>query len=141
MNKDEMHSVLKRFYSLFEGRSTTKPEDVCTPSYDDHMPHPGPTHLEGLRATSNMIREAFPDATCTVQQVLVDGDKVIGVNLFQGTNTGPLMGQPPTNKKVSMSTIDICRIENGKVAEIWHVEDMFGLMIQLGVVPPPGGGH
>lgn len=141
MNQDEMHSVLKRFYSMFEGRSTLRPEDVCTPTYLDHMPHPGPSHLEGLRNTVNMIRGAFPDATCTPQQFFTDGDKVIGVNMFQGTNTGPLMGGPPTGKKVVMNTIDICRVENGKVAEIWHVEDMLGMLIQLGVVPPPGGGH
>ncbi len=140
MNQDEMKSLMRKFYSLFEASSPLTPGDICSSNYVDHMPHPGPTHLEGLIGTANMIRAAFPDATCTPQQLLVDGDKVIGVNRFEGTNTGPLMGGPATNKKVVMNTIDVCRVENGKIAEIWHVEDMLGLLIQLGVVQPPGGG-
>ena len=38
----------------------------------------------------------------------------------------------------SMDGIDIARFEGGKIAEIWHIEDVMGMMQQLGVIPSPG---
>jgi predicted ester cyclase len=42
---------------------------------------------------------------------------------------------PPTGKKIDLSGIEIFRIENGKIAEIWGQADLLGLMQQLGVIP------
>jgi predicted ester cyclase len=46
------------------------------------------------------------------------------------------MGIPPTGKPVAMQGIDIVRIANGKIVEHWATFDQFGLLQQLGVVPP-----
>jgi extradiol dioxygenase family protein len=35
--------------------------------------------------------------------------------------------------------MDIWRIEEGKLRETWVIMDFMGLMVQLGVVPPPDG--
>jgi predicted ester cyclase len=45
------------------------------------------------------------------------------------------MGIPATGKQVTLSGIDILRIENGKIAERWAEYDNLGLLQQLGVVP------
>lgn len=138
MSPDDMKALMKCFYGMWEGKSSVRPEDICAATYLDHMPHPGPQGLEGVTGAVQMMRAAFPDSTSTPGLLLVDGDKVVGTNTFRGTHTGQLMNIAPTGRKAEMATIDICRIEGGKIAEIWHVEDMFALMIQLGVVPPPG---
>lgn len=56
---------------------------------------------------------------------------------FIGTQTGPLMGIPPTGKEVRMPGISIYRIANGQMQEAWVQYDALGLMQQLGVVPQP----
>ncbi len=45
------------------------------------------------------------------------------------------MGIPPTGKQVTMSGIAIYRLVDGKIVEQWGVNDMLGLLQQLGVVP------
>jgi SnoaL-like polyketide cyclase len=56
-----------------------------------------------------------------------------------GTNTGPfdLFGLPPTGRPVTMTGQEIFRAEAGKFAELWHLEDVPGMLRQLGLEPPP----
>lgn len=50
-----------------------------------------------------------------------------------GTNTGQWMGIPATGKPVRVAFIDIHRVVDGKVTESWHLEDIAGMLQQLGV--------
>ena len=37
-----------------------------------------------------------------------------------GTNTGPLFGNPPTDKAIVVTGFDLFRISNGKITELWQ---------------------
>jgi predicted ester cyclase len=45
------------------------------------------------------------------------------------------MGVAATDKTVEIESVDIIRVEDGKVAEHWGVTDTMGLMQQLGALP------
>jgi predicted ester cyclase len=49
------------------------------------------------------------------------------------------MGLQPTRKPITMTGIEIFRIENGKIAELWGEANLLGLMAQLGVAPASAG--
>jgi predicted ester cyclase len=46
-----------------------------------------------------------------------------------------MQGIPATGKAVSISSITIFRLDNGKIAEGWLLNDALGMMQQLGVIP------
>ena len=93
----------------------------------------------GFRTVIGMFREAFPDLRFTSQYMVAEGDLVVSYNLIEGTHKGGFMGIPPTRKKFRATAADVCRFNaEGKISEHWGVFDMFGLMVQLGVVPAPG---
>lgn len=93
---------------------------------------------EAFKEQVTMWRTAFPDATITVDLVLVDGDHTTTRWTGTGTNTGDMWGMPATNKSVTFTGIDVCRWEEGKIVENWSNEDIYGMMMQLGVIPTPG---
>ena len=74
------------------------------------------------------------------EDVLADGDRVIVRHHWTGTNKGPFFGMPPTGKSVKVAGMNIYRLAGGKIAEEWWGEDIYGLMVQLGVVKAPGQG-
>jgi steroid delta-isomerase-like uncharacterized protein len=85
-----------------------------------HNAAPGnPGGLEGVRFTVNGIRSAFPDLQFTVEDLIVEGDKVAQRWSWTGTQKGEFMGAPPTGTKTTMSGMSIVRIANGKIVEIW----------------------
>ena len=82
--------------------------------------------------------DAFPDTQTTIQDLIAEDDKVVARLIATATNTGPFAGQPPTGRSVTIRSIRIYRLADGKVAETWAMQDRLGLMEQLGIVPSPG---
>jgi predicted ester cyclase len=81
------------------------------------------------------------DFSLVVEDVAVEGDTVWSRNRARGTNTGSVMGHPPTGKPVDVDVIDIVRFEGGRIVEHWGIADQLGLMLQVGVVPPGDRGR
>lgn len=71
----------------------------------------------------------------TVDEVIAECDRVMVRWTFYGTQQGEYAGLPPTNRQVSYSGINIFRIAEGKIAEIWDISDRLWLWQQLGVLP------
>ncbi|MBZ0297814.1 MAG: ester cyclase [Anaerolineae bacterium] len=92
------------------------------------------TTLQGLKEDIRFLRTGFPDLHLTIEDMVADGDKVWIRMTAEGMNSGPLMG-PPTHKPMSVTVIDVCRFENGKIVEHWGVPDRFAQMAQLGLLP------
>ena len=82
-----------------------------------------------------MLRNAFPDITYTVEELIAEGDKVVARWSAEGTHLGDFVGIPPTHKQVRFSGIEIIRVVDGKAIEEWEELDRLGLMTQLGVIP------
>jgi predicted ester cyclase len=64
---------------------------------------------------------SMPDFRATTTLWVVKDDLVTAVVTYNGTHTGgELLGVPATGKPVTFSIIDIVRIKDGKIAELWH---------------------
>ena len=104
----------------------------------DYVAHAGTrtaTLAEDL-ASAKEWRQAFPDAVCTVNKFVAEGDLVTASWTCRGTNTGVGQGLPATGKSVAVSGMTIFRIKDGKLAEEWGVTDIWGLLRQLGLAAP-----
>ena len=95
-----------------------------------------PPGIEGIKQTVPMFRTAFPDLQFNIVDLIAEGDKVVSRLTIQATHKGEFMGISPTGKQVSITGIDIVRIVDGKMVELWGEVDMLRLMQNLGVVPP-----
>lgn len=114
-----------------------------SPSVIEHMPPPpGLTASSGFELAKMMIADfhkAFPDSKTTVINLVAEGNMVTVHSRYTGTNTGPFMGMPATNKKVDIEQVDIIRYDAaGKGVEHWAVIDQLTLLQQLGVIPMEG---
>ena len=108
-------------------------------NHDPSAPSGGwPRGPEGGKAIAATYRGAFPDLQFTIEDQIAEGDRVVTRWTARGTNTGELMGMPPTGKKAIVTGINIDRVANGKIAESWGNFDVLGMLQQLGVIPGPG---
>ena len=93
--------------------------------------------IEGAKLYATGILTAFSEQDMRHVDHIAEGDKVVIRWVNTATHTGDLMGIPPTGKTVTLTGTDIFRIEDGKLAEMWQNWDQMGMLIQLGVIPPP----
>ncbi len=100
------------------------------------LPGQGPG-LAGLKDVLRGLRAAFPNMHWTVDEQITEGDKVVTRFEWTGTHRGEFLGVPATGRTVRVWGIVIDRLEGGKIKDTRIIMDSLGLMMQLGVFPPP----
>lgn len=75
---------------------------------------------------------AFPDIHFTMEDQLIQGDRVAFRWRATGTHTGPLGAAPPTGKPVMLDGLIVDHVADGKVRERWEQWDQSLMLQQLG---------
>jgi predicted ester cyclase len=96
-----------------------------------------PELAERIRQGCLMLYGAFPDMHSSIDDMVVEGDKVALRATSTGTHDGEWMGVPATGRHIAFEYAEIYRIADGKVVEYWCLPDMGGLMRQLTEEPVP----
>jgi predicted ester cyclase len=114
---------------------------------DEHFAADYVAHIPGVPLSASgpdlfkrvieIWRSAFEDWHMTIQELLADGDIVANRFRTTGTHTGSLIGIAPTGRHMVVDGMEMHRLVDGKVAESWISNDMPGILVQLGVLPPP----
>jgi len=92
------------------------------------------TGADALKQIWAMLLRIYPDIHLTVEDLIGEGDKVVGRTTVTGTHQGEFMGVAPTGNSVTYNEMFIFRIADGKVVETWGVVDVYAQMKQIGVV-------
>jgi predicted ester cyclase len=111
-------TLLERYVAAVNGNDAALRRQVFAEPYIQHG---------GIKG----LRDIFPDLHLTVEDRIFGGDKIVARNTWTGTHRGAFLGIEPTGKQVTINTIDIWRVEGGKLAEHWDVIDIAGLQKQL----------
>ena len=69
-----------------------------------------PKRKDGVKSFFRAQLAAFPDLRMTVEDVVVDGAKVVARVRYTGTQHGEFQGMPATGKSVDVQLIDIFRL-------------------------------
>ena len=98
----------------------------------------GDMNVEQYKGLCQAYFAAFPDIHVSTDLLVAEGDKVTKVWTVHSTNKGDFMGIPATGKPMVVKGIEVFRIADGKIAELWASMDNLGMLQQLGVIPPLG---
>ncbi|MEI7433682.1 MAG: ester cyclase [Methanomicrobiales archaeon] len=137
--ESENIAVVRKFFEVGPSKGDLAAADAIL-AHEFSLHTPLPTPGPGIEAMNNVIitcRAAFHDLHVTIDDIMADGDKVTARFTARGIHKGEFMGLPPTGKAISMTGIEIFRVKEGKIAELWGEVNLMGLMQQLGILPVP----
>jgi len=139
MSTEENKALVRRFF--MEGPSKgdlVAADDLLASNFTLHIPLPSQPGISGMNDVITACRAAFEHLNVTVEDMVAEGDMVAARFTARGIHKGVFMGLPPTDKSITMTGIEIFRIEKGKIAELWGEANLLGIMSQLGILPPSG---
>jgi steroid delta-isomerase-like uncharacterized protein len=134
MSKEQNLAELGKFAEAVSTRNFDLFKDVVAAENVEHDPAPGQgPGPEGYRTFFSGLTKAFPDMKLALETMVADEDSIAFAYTMTGTHQGPLMGIPPTGKRVSIRGLQISKFRDGKMVERWGSSDQLGLLQQLGV--------
>jgi steroid delta-isomerase-like uncharacterized protein len=102
---------------------------------DDFVGHdlpPGLNGREGFKKFVGMFAASFSDTTqIKVHEVISNGDKVVVRWSSTARHSGEFMGIPATGQRITLKEIDIFRLAEGKIADLWQEMDKLGILQQI----------
>lgn len=131
-------SVVRRWVKeVFNEHKLDQVEHLKVPNYIDWNPYPGQdVALGGFKSVLISFLSAFPDFRYDVEEELAEGDIVVCIGTWSGTQTGAFMGIPPTGKRMKAKRIDIVRFSGDKMTERWGTGNELKMMKLMGFSPP-----
>jgi steroid delta-isomerase-like uncharacterized protein len=140
MSTEESTAVVRRFLDeVISKGNMAALEETCAADLVWHGGSVGEFRsLTEFKQGISPFFSAFPDLRVTADDVLSEGDKVVCRYTWHGTHRGDFFGVPATSRRVTVSGMSVYRVAGGKIVEEWWLEDLLGLMQQLGAVPAPG---
>jgi predicted ester cyclase len=140
---EENKATYRRFIDLLNSQKFDDLPEVVDPSTYREIcvgATPGWVDYEQAVVSVRGIVESMNDVTVHLEDMVAEGDKVFARATVTGTNTGSLMGMPPTNKSFQAHMFDYVKIDGGRIVERIQMADNMGMMQQLmGGMPGMGG--
>jgi predicted ester cyclase len=133
MSVEANKAAVRRFYERMDKGDLTIVEDLVAGNYVGHVP--GFEDIRGRKGMKELLivfHLAFPNLQHIVEDLIAEGDKVVGRFTLRGTQIGELMGIAPTGRVVTFTATGIYRFENGLLAEDWIEYDALGILKQIG---------
>lgn len=129
MQPDDPKGIIQQLAKAINSGDFDDLDHVLAPDYVRHDPNPLMKDIgrEEYKQAFKKLRLAFPDAQWTLDDLLSEGNKVVGRWTFRGTQQGSFFAIPPSGKVVTYPIIAIYRIEDGMIAEDWHIFHSIGL--------------
>jgi len=130
-------ALVSRYASLKNSHDASRMSELYADNYIEHTGR-NPSGLAAVTDNWKSQFAAIPDVQINVDDLIASGDKVVARITYTGTHTTPFFaGIPPTGRKFSFGTIDIWRVEGGRLAEHWDQVDFAGLQRQLAAKAAP----
>lgn len=133
MPNQDAHRLAHLFPEIVNTRQLDRFADLVSPGYVNHNPHVE-QGLNGVRKFFEHFVSAVPDLKMDTEFVLAaeEGRFAVGRYTYSGTHKGVFMGAPPTGNALSMRSIDVWRVENGRFVEHWDELNSLDLFLQIG---------
>ena len=110
---------------------------LCAADYEgenvgEATPHRGPA---GMAASVATYLRAFPDLRFTIDDVVIEGERVVQVWRAHATHRGPLLNIPASGRSIQVRGASLLTFRDDKLWRALYIWDMAGLLRAIGLLP------
>ena len=117
--------TIRRLFAAFAALDDRAMDALLAPDFLSHSVPPGCSNdAAGMKKAAVLLHTALHDCRNEIDDIVAEGDKVVVRYTTRATHGGDLFGVPASGRAVTLTGIEMYRLSNGKVAEMWAEYDM-----------------
>jgi predicted ester cyclase len=146
--QDRNKDVVRTHFAALSSGDADAFADTHDPAGMNHAPAPfdlsdwppsgrpfGPAEA---RETLGWLRAGSPDLHVAIEDLVAENDQVVAWIRMTGTQSGSRGPIPASGRTIDFRHAHRFRLRDGRIVEHWAIRDDLMVMIQTGVVTPPG---
>jgi predicted ester cyclase len=142
MPPDQNKKAMQEIEKAFNTGDLTIVDRIVDAGHKDESPIPGTSaDRDGLKAQIQHFRQAFPNATFKIEEMVAEGETVAYRWTMEGTQQGTFEGYQPAHgaaaKKIRHFGQGVVRFKNGKMVSHQARDGIRSLLSELGHEPIP----
>ncbi len=125
-------NIARRYFEAINQADLPAIDDVLAVDYQHHIPGLPPGRA-AIQRMITMYLTGFSEFQITIEDMMVDGDRVVVRTTTTARHTGMFMGHPATGRQFSAMGIDIFQITQHQIGNHWSLFDTMTMLHQLGI--------
>lgn len=126
------HAIDQMFYEMWNKKNADIANQIFAPHFEIHYSIHVLTDIEEFKKLLHHWFTAIPDLHHTIDDYIIEGNKVVARWHGEGTQTGEFIDIPATGKKFYYGGITILKLQDdGKISTAWVYNDLTDTILKL----------
>lgn len=136
MSAPENKELLRRYYEeVVSTGAVDRITEFVSPDYVEvHENTRHPVGIEGAKAHVIGVRRTYPDLVLKVTRQIAEGDVVVSEVTMHGTHEGDWLGITPTGQKISVTAVNVDRVQDGRIVEHGGAANLLEPLLRIGAI-------
>jgi predicted ester cyclase len=127
-----LRRVIERYVEINRTGDTSTLGEIIAPDFRVRLA--APIGVEGVAAFVRVLHTGFTEIACSIEQCVCDEEWASFRYAIAGTHTGVFAGRAATGRRIAWEGADFMRLRDGKIIQLWPVQESLPLMEGLGSV-------
>ncbi len=142
MTDDSVKDTVRAFYAVANrlaegGALSADDERLIAPGFRAYAAGMPPMDRDAFLDFTVGFAAAFPGYSITIDDLVLEDDRVATRVTWRGQHLGDFQGIAPTGRPFEVMGMHFDRVTDDGVVEHWGMFDAVGLLQQLGILPGP----
>ncbi len=129
--RQKIEELAEQYTEVLNAQDLDAFPQIFTDDYTNVNPLGTFQGLDTFRALMQGVYASLSGITYTIDELLVDGNRMILRYSYTATHSGDFLGVPATGRVVHGRGMEVSTVVDGKIAFTWNYSDIFGLMAQI----------
>ena len=128
----DTRSIIEAYVDAFRSGDVAHLPEIIAPEF--RFRDAPPVGVEAVDAAVRAMHAGFTEVACSLEQCVCEGDWAAFRFVLSGIHSGMFAGRAPTGRRITWSGADFVKVRDGKLVELWPVQESLPLLEGLGAV-------
>ena len=135
--RETNRTLISDYFACLNRHDLENAAALVAPDFQIHGIARHAVHVQEWMRTLEAVFDSFPDGRLTIEDAIVEGDRLAVRYTFCGTHLAAFQDAPPSGRRVQAECAVFLHVHRRQIYEAWFSADFLGVLQQIGAISTP----